>query len=120
MGFKKSLIKPFAKRVAKRIDSWAAKPLEAQEKVFRALLRGGRDTVFGKDHDFSNISGKHLPTVRRIAAEYYDEMPHYHSWVKVIWDYIFDTKISPYSRVKRVTMENREIDDLRARGGLVS
>ena len=71
-------------------------------------------------HDFSNISGKHLPTVRRIASEYYDEMPHYHSWVKVIWDYIFDTKISPYSRVKRVTMENREIDDLRARGGLVS
>jgi sphingolipid delta-4 desaturase len=71
-------------------------------------------------HDFSNISGKHLPTVRKIASEYYDEMPHYHSWVKVIWDYISDTKISPYSRVKRVTMENREIEELRARGGLVS
>eukprot|EP00584_Thalassiosira_punctigera_P001684 CAMPEP_0172537206 /NCGR_PEP_ID=MMETSP1067-20121228/8848_1 /TAXON_ID=265564 ORGANISM="Thalassiosira punctigera, Strain Tpunct2005C2" /NCGR_SAMPLE_ID=MMETSP1067 /ASSEMBLY_ACC=CAM_ASM_000444 /LENGTH=395 /DNA_ID=CAMNT_0013322453 /DNA_START=62 /DNA_END=1249 /DNA_ORIENTATION=+ len=70
-------------------------------------------------HDFANISGKHLPTVRRVAAEYYDGMPHYHSWIKVIWDYIVDDGISPYSRVKRVTMEDKEIEDLRARGGLV-
>ena len=33
--------------------------------------------------------------------------------------YIVDDNISPYSRVKRVTMENKEIEDLRARGGLV-
>jgi len=70
-------------------------------------------------HDFANISGKHLPDVRKVANEYYDEMPHYHSWVKVIWDYIVDDNISPYSRVKRVTMENKEIEDLKARGGLV-
>jgi hypothetical protein len=30
-----------------------------------------------------------------------------------------DDGISPYSRVKRVTMENREIEELKARGGLV-
>lgn len=70
-------------------------------------------------HDFANISGKHLPDVRRVAPEYYDDIPHYHSWVKVIWDYIVDDKISPYSRVKRVTMENREIEELKAKGGLV-
>mmetsp|Transcript_13319 Transcript_13319/g.17237 ORF Transcript_13319/g.17237 Transcript_13319/m.17237 type:complete len:371 (-) Transcript_13319:122-1234(-) len=70
-------------------------------------------------HDFANISGKHLPTVRKIAPEYYDEMPHYHSWIKVIWDYIVDDNISPYSRVKRATMTNKEIEALKARGGLV-
>ncbi|KAL7448785.1 hypothetical protein ACHAWC_000921 [Mediolabrus comicus] len=70
-------------------------------------------------HDFANISGKHLPDVRKIAPEYYDDIPHYHSWVKVIYDYIVDDGISPYSRTKRVTMENKEIDQLRARGGLV-
>jgi len=70
-------------------------------------------------HDFANISGKHLPDVRKLAPEFYDEMPHYHSWVKVIWDYIMDDNISPYSRVKRVTVTNKEIADLRARGGLV-
>ena len=70
-------------------------------------------------HDFANISGKHLPDVRKVASEYYDTMPHYHSWVKVIWDYIMDGDISPYSRIKRVTMEKSEIDELRKRGGLV-
>jgi sphingolipid delta-4 desaturase len=70
-------------------------------------------------HDFANISGKHLPDVRKVASEYYDTMPHYHSWVKVIWDYIMDDDISPYSRIKRVTMEKSEIDELRKRGGLV-
>jgi sphingolipid delta-4 desaturase len=70
-------------------------------------------------HDFANISGRHLPDVRRIAPEYYDAIPHYHSWIKVIYDYIVDDGISPYSRTKRVTMEKKEIDALRARGGLV-
>lgn len=70
-------------------------------------------------HDFANVSGRHLPDVRKVASEYYDTMPHYHSWVKVIWDYIMDDDISPYSRIKRVTMEKREIDELRKRGGLV-
>ena len=70
-------------------------------------------------HDFANISGRHLPDVRKVASEYYDTMPHYHSWVKVIWDYIMDDDISPYSRIKRVTMEKTEIDELRKRGGLV-
>lgn len=70
-------------------------------------------------HDFANISGKHLPDVRRTAPEYYDAIPHYHSWIKVIYDYIVDDNISPYSRTKRVTMETKEIDKLRARGGLI-
>jgi hypothetical protein len=30
-----------------------------------------------------------------------------------------DEDISPYSRIKRVTMEKSEIDELRKRGGLV-
>lgn len=70
-------------------------------------------------HDFANISGKHLPDVRKIAPEFYDNMPHYHSWIKVIYDYIVDDNISPYSRTKRVTMTNEEIGALRARGGLI-
>lgn len=70
-------------------------------------------------HDFPYISGKNLPKLRAMAPEFYDDMPHYHSWSKVIIDYIADTKISPYSRVKRVTMENKQIDDMNARGGLV-
>jgi len=70
-------------------------------------------------HDFPFVTGKNLRKVRAIAPEYYDDIPHYHSWVKVIYDYIMDINISPYSRVKRVTLENEEIESIRARGGLV-
>lgn len=70
-------------------------------------------------HDFCNISGKHLPDVRRVANEHYDEMPHYHSWIKVIYDYIMDEGVSPYSRVKRVTLKEEEFEAMRARGGLI-
>lgn len=70
-------------------------------------------------HDFPFISCKNLPKLRAMAPEFYDDMPHYHSWSKVIYDYIVDVKISPYSRVKRVTMANQEIDEMNARGGLV-
>ncbi len=70
-------------------------------------------------HDFPFTSGKNLPAVRAMAPEFYDEIPHYHSWVKVIYDYIMDPPLSPYSRTKRVTLQTSEIDELRARGGLV-
>ncbi|XP_043779825.1 sphingolipid delta(4)-desaturase DES1 [Cervus elaphus] len=52
-------------------------------------------------HDFPNIPGKSLPLVRKIAAEYYDTLPHYNSWIKVLYDFVTDDTISPYSRMKR-------------------
>jgi len=70
-------------------------------------------------HDFPYVSGENLPKVRKIAPEFYDDIPHYHSWIKVIYDYIIDVKINPYSRVKRVTMENSKIKDMSVRGGLI-
>lgn len=70
-------------------------------------------------HDFPFVSGRNLHKVRQIAPEFYDTIPHYHSWIKVIWDYILDEMISPFSRVKRVTLSKEEIADMKARGGLV-
>jgi Fatty acid desaturase len=71
-------------------------------------------------HDFPFVSGRNLRKVRALAPEFYDDIPHYHSWTKVIYDYIVDDNISPYSRVKRVTLKNQEIEAIRARGGLVN
>ena len=70
-------------------------------------------------HDFPFITGRNLIKVRSIAPEYYDSIPHYRSWAKVIFDYIMDDRISPYSRLNHVTLENKDIDELGARGGLV-
>jgi hypothetical protein len=55
MGIKQSIVKPFAKRISKNIQRWAAKPIEAQEKQFQALLEGATHTKFGKDHAFAEI-----------------------------------------------------------------
>ena len=52
-------------------------------------------------HDFPYVPGSRLPEVRRIALEFYDPLPKHHSWVKVIWDFLFDDRLGPYSRMKR-------------------
>jgi len=48
-------------------------------------------------HDFPYIPYNKLPEVRKIAPEFYD-MPHHTSWIKVLWDFIFDTNHGPQAR----------------------
>jgi len=55
-------------------------------------------------HDFPNIPWTNLPKVKQIAPEYYDDLPQCKSWPGVIFRYIFDDSISPFSRVKRATL----------------
>jgi hypothetical protein len=55
MGWKSALIKPFANRIARRIQQLSQSGVEAQEAVFNHLIQKGRNTAFGKDHDFNNI-----------------------------------------------------------------
>ncbi|MBO6879908.1 GH3 auxin-responsive promoter family protein [Winogradskyella sp.] len=52
---KAALSKPFAKIIAWRIKKWASNPVETQEKVFNNLIVEAKNTVFGKDHNFSEI-----------------------------------------------------------------
>ena len=39
--------------------------------------------------------------VKKIAPEYYDNLPHHDSWSRVIYDFITDPDIGPYARIKR-------------------
>lgn len=52
-------------------------------------------------HDFPYVAGFKLPLVKKIAGDYYDNLPQHTSWVKVIYDFITNPDIGPYSRVKR-------------------
>eukprot|EP01083_Nonionella_stella_P192467 711415_1 len=54
-------------------------------------------------HDFPKIPWSRLPEVRKIAPEWYDHLPHHDSYIKVIWRYITDPEMGPWSRVKRKT-----------------
>jgi sphingolipid delta-4 desaturase len=52
-------------------------------------------------HDFPNVAWSKLPRVREIAPEFYNDLPQCKSWPGILFRYIFDNSISPYSRVKR-------------------
>ncbi|WP_075342957.1 GH3 auxin-responsive promoter family protein [Tenacibaculum agarivorans] len=56
MSLKSFLALPFAKRAVKKVNKWAKKPIETQEKVFQYLVTEGCKTTFGKDHDFVSIN----------------------------------------------------------------
>lgn len=59
-------------------------------------------------HDFPNIPGYRLPEVKRIAPEFYDNLPCHHSWIKVLYDFVTCPEMGPYSRIKRATKCTRE------------
>jgi sphingolipid delta-4 desaturase len=52
-------------------------------------------------HDFPNIPCYRLPEVRKIAPEFYDNLPCHHSWIKVLYDFVTCPEMGPYARVHR-------------------
>jgi len=61
-------------------------------------------------HDFPRIPGCRLPQLKAMVPEYYDNLPSYTSWTKVIWDYITDPEVGPYSRVMRKSNRGEKSD----------
>lgn len=39
--------------------------------------------------------------VKKIAPEYYDNLPQHSSWIGVLYDFVMDPDIGPYARMKR-------------------
>lgn len=66
-------------------------------------------------HDFPNIPGSRLPQLKKMCPDFYDTLPYHSSWVKVIYKYITDPTIGPYSRIKRNTLDDNLKQDLRSR-----
>ncbi|TAF34491.1 MAG: hypothetical protein EAZ57_03470 [Cytophagales bacterium] len=55
-----------ARWVAKQQKVWTAKGIESQQTIFQSLIKKAQNTVFGKDHHFSDIKTyddfkKHVP-----------------------------------------------------------
>lgn len=46
-------------------------------------------------HDFPYVPYTKIAEVKRIAPEFYDDLPHHTSWCKVIWDFIWDSDMGP-------------------------
>jgi len=56
MSLKTFGAKIFAKIIHAKTQKWAQNPVATQQKVFEALLAQAKNTQFGKDHGFENIT----------------------------------------------------------------
>src|SRR5882762_1800427 len=56
MGLKAALSKPFAALVNNRLNKLRKNAVGLQQKTFEQLLGKAKDTAFGKDHHFEQIS----------------------------------------------------------------
>lgn len=54
-------------------------------------------------HDFPFVPGRRLPQVRKIAPEFYEQLPSHTSYFMVLYDYVTNTSVTGFSRVKRTT-----------------
>jgi sphingolipid delta-4 desaturase len=52
-------------------------------------------------HDFPNIPWNNLPKLTKMAPEYYRDLKSYRSWTAVLLNFIFNSKMSAYSRIVR-------------------
>ena len=48
-----------------------------------------------------------------MVPEYYDNLPCHYSWSRVIYDFITDPDVGPYSRIKRkrIPFPGEEVDN---------
>lgn len=88
-SIKAALSQPFAKFIARRINKWASKPIETQDKVFQSLIKNAKNTVFGKDHEFSKIQTYRDFKSKVPVRDYEDLRPYIERVVKgeedILW-----------------------------------
>jgi len=68
--------KVFAAIIARKINHWASKPFETQASVFNELIKSGRGTQFGKDHQFHSIR-THADYISRVPVRDYESLKPY-------------------------------------------
>ncbi|MBU6341612.1 MAG: GH3 auxin-responsive promoter family protein [Bacteroidetes bacterium] len=55
MGFRAGIVRPFAKYIDRSIRDWSSNALRKQEQVFQNLVTKGKNTVFGKNCQLSEV-----------------------------------------------------------------
>ena len=63
-------------------------------------------------HDFPSIPWNKLPELKRSAPSYYNTLLFHRSWTKLFFRFLFDKKISLYSRVLRQNRNKVPLNDV--------
>ena len=57
--------------------------------------------LHNEHHDFPAIPWTRLPLLHELAREFYDDLPYHKSWPWVMWQFIWDSEVGLWCRVKR-------------------
>lgn len=89
MGLKSKVSVLYARYIVARQKTWMSNPIETAEKDFQKLIKKGKRTSFGKDHDFENIHS-YEDFKKRVPIRDYEGLKHYVERIKegerdVLW-----------------------------------
>ncbi|TVZ26296.1 GH3 auxin-responsive promoter [Gillisia sp. Hel_I_86] len=76
MSIKSIAAKIFAQYIRNKIDKWASNPEATQKKVFKELLEKAKNTQFGLDHSFKDITN-HKEFASKVPVRDYEELKMY-------------------------------------------
>ncbi len=76
MTLKSILNIPLAKYINNKEKKWIVSPLKAQQKTLSYLIKKGRSTAFGKDHDFQQIND-YSSFKDRVPVRDYEQLKSY-------------------------------------------
>jgi hypothetical protein len=76
MGIRSILAKPFAAYIASQTKKWSLDAATYQHSIFNYLLREGRQTTFGRDHNFSSIKN-YEDFKRNVPVRDYEDLKPY-------------------------------------------
>ncbi len=89
MGLKARLIRPYARRIVKRLRRSTDRAFDCQQEIFEALVAKGRNTRFGRDHGLADVRD-HREFTTAVPLRGYEEIKPYVQMIKegdrdVLW-----------------------------------
>ena len=89
MSIKSFLSLPFANYIVFKNKKWKYNAINYQSKIFNHLINSGKNTDFGKDHDFSSIKN-YSDFKKRVPISGYEDLSKYINRIKnggenVLW-----------------------------------
>jgi hypothetical protein len=89
MSVKSVLAKPFANYIYKKIKNDAANALATQDAIFQQLIKTGKQTIFGKDHQLQQVNNYNQFT-DAVPVRDYEQIKNYIQLIKegkqnVLW-----------------------------------
>ena len=100
---KNSILSYALKTRLKKIDFFKKNPHIAQELTFNYLIKNGKNTVFGKEHDFKNINS-YTSFSNRIPTRSYEDLFPYIQRIRVgEQNILWNSKIKLFSKSSGTT-----------------